>query len=147
MRGQLGLFTSPYSSCIELRLAAPGDGTVLCGVGGWLWYGPPTTDPSLRDFGVQLGSSPDAGSIPRRGHNCPVQLLFPNVSLKLYTQIYLAILLPANCPSIRPAWLQKQCVSVVILFCGWDSKHDTRSEGYDFILIPLLWSRYHILIF
>jgi hypothetical protein len=60
VRGQLGLFTSPYSSCIELRLAAPGDGTVLCGVGGWLWYGPPTTDPSLRDFGVQLGSSPDA---------------------------------------------------------------------------------------
>jgi hypothetical protein len=37
VRGQLGLFTSPYSSCIELRLAAPGEGTVLCGVGGWLW--------------------------------------------------------------------------------------------------------------
>lgn len=69
VRGQLGLFTSPYSSCIELRLAAPGDGTVLCGVGGWLWYGPPTTDPSLRDFGVQLGSSPDAESNPRRAYN------------------------------------------------------------------------------
>jgi hypothetical protein len=80
VRGQLGLFTSPYSSCIELRLAAPGDGTVLCGVGGWLWYGPPTTDPSLRDFGVQLGSSPDAGSIPRHGH-----FVLPNVGLTRYT--------------------------------------------------------------
>ena len=62
VRGQLGLFTSPYSSCMEFRLAAPGEGTVLCGVGGWLWYPPepPTTDPSLRVFGVQLGSSPEA---------------------------------------------------------------------------------------
>ena len=31
-----GLWTSLYSSCWELIDAAPGLGTVLCGVGGWL---------------------------------------------------------------------------------------------------------------
>lgn len=38
-------------------LAAPGDGTVLCGVAGWLWY-PPII--SFRTFGVNVGSSPEA---------------------------------------------------------------------------------------
>lgn len=38
-------------------LAAPGDGTVLCGVAGWLWY-PPII--SFRTFGVNAGSSPEA---------------------------------------------------------------------------------------
>jgi len=142
VRGQLGLFTSPYSSCIELRLAAPGDGTVLCGVGGWLWYGPPTTDPSLRDFGVQLGSSPDAGSIPRQCHNCPVQLLFPNASLKWYTQIYSEILLSAIAHTYGLCGCRSNVqVLTYLLFCGWDSKHDTHSEGYNFIFIPLLQSK------
>lgn len=48
---------SGYSSCSELMLAAPGDGIVLCGVVGWLWY-PPII--SFRTFGVNAGSSPEA---------------------------------------------------------------------------------------
>lgn len=54
VRGQVGLLSGGYSSCIEFIEAAPGLGTVLSGVDGWY-------RPSLRDLlGVQDGSSPDA---------------------------------------------------------------------------------------